>query len=211
MLAQDIAVANWTAAEIRALRHARRMSVRGFAAHLGVSDRAVSKWEDTGKAVHLRSVSQALLDTSLYRAEPVVRRRFVGYLAEPRPCSTERRPDMNNHEHTGSDAQNEDHDFNLSEMQRQVVAVAIKLAESAIAAHERDHGRQPDPELRVRAIAHVVVHALNAYATEYHLDWTRQDCYAHQVETAIAALTANNNQLVHDMIAEVIDGHSNRD
>lgn len=208
MLAQEIVVADWTAAEIRALRQARRMSVRGFAAHLGVSDRTVSKWEDTDNAVHLRCVSQALLDTSLYRAEPVVRRRFVGYLAELPPCSTERRPDMNNHEHTEPDAQNDDHDFNQSEIQRQVVAVAIKIAESAIAAHERDYGRQPDPELRVRAIAHVAVHALNAYATEYHLDWTRHDWYQHQATTAIAAMTANDHRLVHELIVEAIDGHS---
>lgn len=102
-----------------------------------------------------------------------------------------------------SDWRSDDHDFNLSEMQRKVVAVAIETAEEAIAAREHDHGPHPDPTLRVRAIAHVVVHALNEYATELHLDWTRKDWYSHQVETAIAALTANNNQLVHDMIADM--------
>lgn len=106
-----------------------------------------------------------------------------------------------------SDAQSEDHDFELSEMQRKVVAVAIETAEVALAARERDHGPHPDSSLRVRAIAYVVVHALNEYGTEYHLDWTRKDWFNHQVETAIAALTANNNQLVHDIVAEV-SGHS---
>jgi hypothetical protein len=38
-------MAQWSATEIRALRHARRMSIREFATHLGMSDRAVSKWE----------------------------------------------------------------------------------------------------------------------------------------------------------------------
>lgn len=61
------------------------------------------------------------------------------------------------------------HDFELSEMQRKVVAVAIETAESA-AARERDRGPHPDPTLRVRAIAHVVVYALNEYGTEWHLD-----------------------------------------
>lgn len=102
-----------------------------------------------------------------------------------------------------SDWRSEGHDFELAEMQRKVVAVAIETAEEALAVRKRDHGPHPDPSLRVRAIAQVVVHALNEYATEWHLDWTRKDWYNHQVETAIAALTANNNQLVHDMIAEV--------
>lgn len=35
----------WTGSEARALRLAIRMSVREFAAHLGVNDAAVSNWE----------------------------------------------------------------------------------------------------------------------------------------------------------------------
>jgi DNA-binding transcriptional regulator YiaG len=45
---EGVAVATvplWSGREVRALREARRMSVREFAAHLGVSDRMVSKWE----------------------------------------------------------------------------------------------------------------------------------------------------------------------
>lgn len=41
-------VRKWSGRETRALREAKRMSVREFAAHLGVSDRAVSKWEAGG-------------------------------------------------------------------------------------------------------------------------------------------------------------------
>lgn len=77
----DITVTDWTVTEIHALRQARRMSVREFAAHLGVSDRAVSNWENTTKPVRPRNVSQALLDTSLHHAPPPVRQRFVRYLA----------------------------------------------------------------------------------------------------------------------------------
>lgn len=102
-----------------------------------------------------------------------------------------------------SDAQSEDHDFELSEMQRKVVAVAIETTDEAVAAREREHGPHPDRSFRVRAMAYVVVHALNEYATEYHLDWTRKDWFNHQVETAIAALTANSNRLVHDMVTDM--------
>ncbi len=77
----EITVTDWTATEIRALRQARRMSVREFASHLGVSDRAVSHWENTTTPVRPRSASQALLDTSLHHAEPLVRDRFGRYLA----------------------------------------------------------------------------------------------------------------------------------
>ncbi len=77
----ETTVTDWTATEIRALRQARRMSVREFAAHLGVSDRAISNWENTTTPVRPRTVNQALLDTSLHRADPLVRDRFIRYLA----------------------------------------------------------------------------------------------------------------------------------
>jgi hypothetical protein len=52
------------------------MSVREFAAHLGVSDRMVSKWEAGGPSIRPRPVNQAALDTSLAQADPTVRSRF---------------------------------------------------------------------------------------------------------------------------------------
>ncbi len=52
------------------------MSVREFAAHLGVSDRMVSKWEAGGQSIRPRPVNQAALDTSLSRAPSDVRARF---------------------------------------------------------------------------------------------------------------------------------------
>lgn len=71
-----ITVPQWTGKEIRALREARRMSVRAFAAHLGVSDRMVSKWESSGDTVRPRSLNQAALDTSLASCNAETRARF---------------------------------------------------------------------------------------------------------------------------------------
>ncbi len=69
-------IPQWTGREIRALREARRMSVRAFAAHLGVSDRMVSKWESSGDAIRPRSSNQAALDTSLATCGAETRTRF---------------------------------------------------------------------------------------------------------------------------------------
>ena len=52
------------------------MAVREFAAHLGVSDRMVSKWEAGGESIRPRPVNQAALDTSLARAVAEVQVRF---------------------------------------------------------------------------------------------------------------------------------------
>jgi hypothetical protein len=53
------------------------MSVREFAAHLGVSDRMVSKWEAGGESIRPRPMNQAALDTSLAMANPEARTRFA--------------------------------------------------------------------------------------------------------------------------------------
>lgn len=69
-------VARWTGREARAFREAKRMSVRDFAAHLGVNDAAVSNWERRGGEARLRYDTQQLLDTDLTRSEPEVADRF---------------------------------------------------------------------------------------------------------------------------------------
>ncbi|WP_345494257.1 helix-turn-helix domain-containing protein [Nocardia callitridis] len=56
------------------------MSIRQFAAHLGVHERLVSKWEAGGVRVHPRPINQAALDTSLARSDDVVRARFAAML-----------------------------------------------------------------------------------------------------------------------------------
>ncbi|ATL71139.1 XRE family transcriptional regulator [Nocardia terpenica] len=59
------------------------MSIREFAAHLGVHERLVSKWEAGGIRVHPRPVNQAALDTSLARSDDVVRARFAALIDQP--------------------------------------------------------------------------------------------------------------------------------
>jgi transcriptional regulator with XRE-family HTH domain len=71
----------WTGREVKLLREARRLSVREFAAHLGVSDRMVSKWEAGGANIRPRPVNQAALDTSLRRADSGAQELFYAALA----------------------------------------------------------------------------------------------------------------------------------
>jgi transcriptional regulator with XRE-family HTH domain len=71
-----ISVERWTGRETRALRHALRMTVVGFAEHLGVSTRTVSKWEARGADIEPLPEMQAALDTALNRATPGTVQRF---------------------------------------------------------------------------------------------------------------------------------------
>lgn len=77
-----VTIRRWTGREARALREATRMSVREFAAHLGVSDRTVSKWEAGG--VTPRPDMQAALDTALQRCAQDVHIRFELLVGSPR-------------------------------------------------------------------------------------------------------------------------------
>ncbi|MEV7776940.1 helix-turn-helix transcriptional regulator [Kitasatospora sp. NPDC088351] len=67
----------WAGVEAKALRKAKRMSIEAFAAHLGISDRMVSKWEARGTGITPRLVNQAALETSLAASGPEVHERFV--------------------------------------------------------------------------------------------------------------------------------------
>lgn len=78
-------VGQWSGKEARALRDAKRMSIREFAAHLGVHERLVSKWEAGGVRVHPRPVNQAALDTCLARSDDIERARFTELIAAPEP------------------------------------------------------------------------------------------------------------------------------
>lgn len=69
-------VAAWTGREVRALRIARRMSLREFAEHLGVSQRVVSKWKAPEALTKPRPVNQQALDTSLALANAETHARF---------------------------------------------------------------------------------------------------------------------------------------
>jgi len=77
-------VRRWSGREVRALRHARRMSIREFARNLGVSDRMVSKWEAAGECIHPRPINQEALDTFFARSSPDVQQRFALLVADAR-------------------------------------------------------------------------------------------------------------------------------
>src|ERR1700733_3882772 len=69
-------IQKWTGREARLLREAMRMSVRDFAGRLGVSARAVSKWEAGGERMVPRPDSQSILDTVLENSPSNARIRF---------------------------------------------------------------------------------------------------------------------------------------
>lgn len=75
-----VTVQRWSGWEARLLRDALRMSLRDFAAYLGVSDRTVSNWESGGFSYQPRAESQAVLDTALGRASDDVKTRFAAAL-----------------------------------------------------------------------------------------------------------------------------------
>jgi transcriptional regulator with XRE-family HTH domain len=77
-----ITVHQWTGLHARALRHAMRMSVRDFAARLGIGIRTVSKWENLGVSTRPRPHMQAILDTTLIRCDTATRLLFELALTE---------------------------------------------------------------------------------------------------------------------------------
>jgi DNA-binding transcriptional regulator YiaG len=72
-----VTVQCWTGAETKALRQAMRLSIRAFAAHLGIDARTVNKWEARRGTITLRPDTQALMDTALERAPEEVKTRFA--------------------------------------------------------------------------------------------------------------------------------------
>jgi transcriptional regulator with XRE-family HTH domain len=76
MANRDIVVERWTGAEASRLRLALRLSIEGFAQRLGVSSRAVDKWESRGDTIKPRPETQAMLDTALSQASVEAQARF---------------------------------------------------------------------------------------------------------------------------------------
>ncbi|MGH3646821.1 MAG: helix-turn-helix domain-containing protein [Micromonosporaceae bacterium] len=72
----------WTGREASALRQALRLSVRDFAARLGVGVRTVSNWAAGQSAVTPRPEMQAALDTALARANDGERARMALLLGD---------------------------------------------------------------------------------------------------------------------------------
>lgn len=75
-------VHHWTGLEARALRLALRLSVRAFAERLGLAVATISKWEKLRSATEPRPDTQAILDTTLGRADASVHLRFETLLSE---------------------------------------------------------------------------------------------------------------------------------
>ncbi len=87
-----VTVQRWSGRETRLLRDAMRMSIRDFAAYLGLSDRAISKWESGGASYHPRAESQAVLDTALARSSDEAKARFaeaLGVSGDGLPVATD--------------------------------------------------------------------------------------------------------------------------
>jgi tetratricopeptide (TPR) repeat protein len=75
-------VVRWTGREAKALRAALRLSIRDFAARLGIGVRTVTKWEALGAGTVPRPHMQAVLDTTLAQADPDAKLRFELLLME---------------------------------------------------------------------------------------------------------------------------------
>jgi transcriptional regulator with XRE-family HTH domain len=71
-----VIVERWTGREARFLRLAMRLSIQGFADYLGLSSRAVDKWEARGVTLTPRHETQAILDVALARATVEQQARF---------------------------------------------------------------------------------------------------------------------------------------
>lgn len=112
----------WTGRDANALRHALRMSMTGFAEHLGAARRTVAKWSSQGDKVLPRADMQAALDTVLSRAAPEARARFE-VLRTVRTSGTAAgaaRPDAGGHADTGDDA-DRDSDSGGGDMRRRAL------------------------------------------------------------------------------------------
>lgn len=81
-----VTVKLWSGREVRALREAKRMSIRTFAATLGVSERMVSKWEAGAESINPRPINQHALDSFLAASGADVHSRFSALLdSSPSP------------------------------------------------------------------------------------------------------------------------------
>jgi transcriptional regulator with XRE-family HTH domain len=70
-------VSRWTGREAKLLREAMRLSVRDFAARLGVGVRTVNKWEARQAGITPLPYMQEVLDTALARASDEGKARFA--------------------------------------------------------------------------------------------------------------------------------------
>jgi 8-oxo-dGTP pyrophosphatase MutT (NUDIX family) len=74
-------VGTWTGKTACLLQEALRMTNDGFAEHLGISARTITRWHSSPEMVHRTEVQQ-ILDLAYERAGDAVRRRFI-HLSRP--------------------------------------------------------------------------------------------------------------------------------
>jgi transcriptional regulator with XRE-family HTH domain len=127
----------WTGHEARLLRMALRLSLRAFAARLGVAERTVSKWESAGRSTTPWPESQSILDTALAQASEDARARFAQFVDVG--AAEAMRPAKSNH--------GEEDDTNRRDATRLIgltVAAATPPAFDAVdwLAHSRGRGAQ---------------------------------------------------------------------
>jgi len=70
-------VVRWTGREAALLRQALRLSVRDFAAYLGIGTRTINKWEARQATITQRPHMQEVLDTALSQASDETKARFA--------------------------------------------------------------------------------------------------------------------------------------
>ena len=70
----------WSGREVRALRECQRLSIREFAARVGVSERMVSRWEAGGTGIRPRPINQEGLDSLLAAVSEDEMARFAAFL-----------------------------------------------------------------------------------------------------------------------------------
>jgi helix-turn-helix protein len=79
----------WSGREVRALRESQRLSIREFAARIGVSERMVSRWEAGGESIRPRPINQEGLDSLLAAASEDEKSRFAAHLQSAKQADRE--------------------------------------------------------------------------------------------------------------------------
>jgi len=103
-----VTVKLWSGREVRALREAKRMSIRSFAAAIGISERMVSKWEAAGGEINPRPVNQHALDSFLAASSADVHARFSALMGEEPPDANNAAPtELASHPSAGVSLSNE--------------------------------------------------------------------------------------------------------
>jgi transcriptional regulator with XRE-family HTH domain len=135
-------VDRWTGREAKLLRQALRLSVRDFAAHLGVGVRTVNKWEARQADITPLPYMQEVLDTALARAADEVKARFADSALLKRYDELV----VAKHEHAASQSESSQVDHLGAERLRSEQAVTSAVAGSDVPGELVDDV-VPDPVL----------------------------------------------------------------